>query len=201
MKCSPNPITTHSCYWQVLRFSASRQAGFDSLVLASAFFKAVWHGRSARGLRRRMGSRIWRLGEQRYSQGGCKYCFPVCKANHSRNPVYSKRCLPSTRLSLLKYWLLEERSSSTCSCSARAIRTCPVMVSAVNVIHITYLLLIDSPACLPQYTSDQTYYHYPAFNAGQTEYDTMKFAHKFRAVQWSHSPPLLDPKNLAKQYA
>jgi len=32
-------------------------------------------------------------------------------------------------------------------------------------------------ACLPHYTSGQTYY-YPAFNAGRTE-DAMKFAHEF----------------------
>ncbi|KAF8802254.1 hypothetical protein BYT27DRAFT_7113454 [Phlegmacium glaucopus] len=35
-------------------------------------------------------------------------------------------------------------------------------------------------ACLPHYTSGQTYY-YPAFNAGRTE-DAMKFAHEFGAV-------------------
>ena len=35
-------------------------------------------------------------------------------------------------------------------------------------------------ACLPHYTSGQTYY-YPAFNAGRTE-DAIKFAHEFGAV-------------------
>jgi len=35
-------------------------------------------------------------------------------------------------------------------------------------------------ACLPHYTSGQTYY-YPAFNAGRTE-DAMKFAHEFGEV-------------------
>lgn len=40
----------------------------------------------------------------------------------------------------------------------------------------TYLL----PACLPHYTSGQTYY-YPAFNAGRAE-DAIKFAHEFGTV-------------------
>jgi hypothetical protein len=40
--------------------------------------------------------------------------------------------------------------------------------------------LIISAACLPHYTSGQTYY-YPAFNAGRTE-DAMKFAHEFGEV-------------------
>ena len=35
-------------------------------------------------------------------------------------------------------------------------------------------------ACLPHYTSGQTYY-YPAFNAGRTE-DAIKFAHEFGEV-------------------
>jgi hypothetical protein len=35
-------------------------------------------------------------------------------------------------------------------------------------------------ACLPHYTSGQTYY-YPAFNAGRTE-DAVKFAHEFGEV-------------------
>jgi protein transport protein SEC24 len=35
-------------------------------------------------------------------------------------------------------------------------------------------------ACLPHYTSGQTFY-YPAFNAGRTE-DAIKFAHEFGEI-------------------
>ena len=42
------------------------------------------------------------------------------------------------------------------------------------------LTCLPSLACLPHYTSGQTYY-YPAFNAGRTE-DAIKFAHEFGQV-------------------
>lgn len=48
-------------------------------------------------------------------------------------------------------------------------------VSFENVIDAQSLL-----ACLPHYTSGQTYY-YPAFNAGRAE-DAIKFAHEFGEV-------------------
>jgi len=75
----------------------------------------------------------------------------------------------------------ERRSQSTCSSSALLIKTLPPLVTTLHrnlfrtsVDHIFLL------ACLPHYTSGQTYY-YPAFNAGRTE-DAMKFAHEFGAV-------------------
>lgn len=40
--------------------------------------------------------------------------------------------------------------------------------------------LIGHPACLPHYTSGQTYY-YPTFNAARPE-DAVKFAHEFGEV-------------------
>ncbi len=55
----------------------------------------------------------------------------------------------------------------------------PVLVSAEDILELE-LSLMDCSACLPHYTSGQTYY-YPAFNAGRTE-DAMKFAHEFGEV-------------------
>ena len=52
-----------------------------------------------------------------------------------------------------------------------------------NHISLNYMALVDHIfllACLPHYTSGQTYY-YPAFNAGRTE-DAVKFAHEFGEV-------------------
>jgi hypothetical protein len=43
-----------------------------------------------------------------------------------------------------------------------------------------YIGFIGVPACLPHYTSGQTYF-YPAFNAARTE-DAVKFAHEFGEV-------------------
>ena len=47
---------------------------------------------------------------------------------------------------------------------------------------LKYLASVDHTflACLPHYTSGQTYY-YPAFNAGRSE-DAVKFAHEFGEV-------------------
>lgn len=42
------------------------------------------------------------------------------------------------------------------------------------------VLMLICVACLPHYTSGQTYY-YPAFNAGRSE-DALKFAHEFGQV-------------------
>lgn len=66
----------------------------------------------------------------------------------------------------------------TCSCSALHIRTLQVLVSTMFKIFpaaLTRLL-----ACLPHYTSGQTYF-YPAFNAARSE-DAIKFAHEFGEV-------------------
>ena len=108
-----------------------------------------------------------------------KICSPYqSEANHlSRNPVYSKQHLPSTKLSPSS--ARGPRSLWTCSCSARVIRMLPVLVSVEDSLELE-LSLIDCSACLPHYTSGQTYY-YPAFNAGRTE-DAMKFAHEFGEV-------------------
>ena len=52
-----------------------------------------------------------------------------------------------------------------------------------NYTSLKYMASVDHNfllACLPHYTSGQTYY-YPAFNAGRTE-DAVKFAHEFGEV-------------------
>lgn len=54
----------------------------------------------------------------------------------------------------------------------------PPLVGSLRHIYAEYANVFI--ACLPHYTSGQTYY-YPAFNAGRTE-DAMKFAHEFGEV-------------------
>jgi len=54
----------------------------------------------------------------------------------------------------------------------------PRLVGSLRHIYVGYANVFI--ACLPHYTSGQTYY-YPAFNAGRTE-DAMKFAHEFGEV-------------------
>ena len=44
----------------------------------------------------------------------------------------------------------------------------------------SFAMLMTAEACLPHYTSGQTYF-YPAFNAAKSE-DAIKFAHEFGEV-------------------
>lgn len=99
----------------------------------------------------------------------------------SRNQGFCKLRRHSIRLSLLS--VLGPRCPSTCSCLVSLTR---MLLRLVNV-HFTsrFCTLIQymrsySSACLPHYTSGQTYF-YPAFNASRTE-DAIKFAHEFGEV-------------------
>jgi hypothetical protein len=99
--------------------------------------------------------------------------------NEFRNLDYSKRRHLSSRLLLLS--AQERRSQWTCSSSVLLIKTSLplVIIHRCNI----FQALVDHTlclACLPHYTSGQTYY-YPAFNAGRTE-DAVKFAHEFGEV-------------------
>ena len=65
-----------------------------------------------------------------------------------------------------------------CSSSVPLIKTWPLWVIAPLSRYVVFFLRYTS-ACLPHYTSGQTYF-YPAFNA-RTE-DAVKFAHEFGSV-------------------
>ena len=97
--------------------------------------------------------------------------------NGFRNLDYSKRRHLSTRL--LPSSAQERRSQWTCSSSVLLTKTSLHLV----ITHPWNVLLgwhNFFSACLPHYTSGQTYY-YPAFNAGRSE-DAVKFAHEFGEV-------------------
>jgi len=67
----------------------------------------------------------------------------------------------------------------TCSYSALHIRTLQALVNGLFP-SLTLTTLTCLSACLPHYTSGQTYF-YPAFNAARSE-DAIKFAHEFGEV-------------------
>lgn len=101
------------------------------------------------------------------------------KSSHpiARNPHCFKQRHRSTRRLLSN--VRARRFPWTCSSSAQHTKMSLVWVRASIITRMIFELTCVA-ACLPHYTSGQTFF-YPAFNASRTE-DAIKFAHEFGEV-------------------
>lgn len=96
----------------------------------------------------------------------------------ARNPHYFKRRHHSIRR--LQSSAHVHKYPWICSSSAQRTKMSLVLVRASIIMLETEPYLTYVVACLPHYTSGQTFF-YPAFNASRTE-DAIKFAHEFGEV-------------------